>query len=297
VALRVDSVIEMDTLQRIGDLRAAVHARRAQGAVIGLVPTMGALHAGHLALVRALRERCACVVMSIFVNPLQFGPAEDFTAYPRTIEADTAGARDGGVDLLFTPAVDEMYPAGRAVSVTPGGLDARWEGAARPGHFVGVLTAVAKLLHIVQPDVVALGQKDAQQVALVRAMLRDLDIPVQLHVVPTVRDPDGLALSSRNAYLSPEERLRALALPRALRAMEHAWRTQGIADAARLEAIGQGVLRESPAVKLDYLGLAEPEHLEAVRTVVPGSLAMIAARVGRTRLIDNIIFGNDTALP
>ena len=185
---------------------------------------------------------------------------------------------------------------GRAVAVTPGGLDARWEGAARPGHFVGVLTAVAKLLHIVQPDVAAFGQKDAQQVALVRAMVRDLDIPVEVLVVPTVRDPDGLALSSRNAYLSPAERQHALALPRALAAMEHAWRTQRVTAATELEAMGRAVLRESPAVALDYLGIAEPERLEPVRSVAAGSLAMVAARVGRTRLIDNVIFSGDPAI-
>ncbi len=287
----------MDTVTCVDDARAAIRARRAAGHVVGFVPTMGALHAGHAALVALARRRTPCVVMSIFVNPLQFGPAEDFGGYPRPLDADIAMARAAGVDILFLPAVAEMYPAGRAVTVSAAGLDARWEGASRPGHFAGVLTIVAKLFHIVGPDLAVFGQKDVQQVALIRAMVRDLDFPVALAVAPTVREPDGLALSSRNAYLTQEERRSAVAIPRALRAMDAAWRTRGVADAAAVQAIGGDVLRREPGIAVDYIGLAEPDRLEPVTTVTAGAVAMVAARVGRTRLIDNIVFGRDAAIP
>jgi pantoate--beta-alanine ligase len=265
---------------------------------VGLVPTMGALHAGHLALIDAAREHAQCVVISVFVNPLQFAPGEDLAAYPRDLDRDLSLARDRGVDILFAPAVEEMYPARPVVAVTPVApadgdlpLDARWEGAVRPGHFAGVLTVVAKLFNCVNPDVAAFGRKDVQQAALVRAMVRDLNVPVELLVVPTVRDADGLALSSRNAYLSPEERARALAIPRALGAMRTAWADRGVTDAAALEAVGRAALRDVSGVAVDYLAVAEPERLTPVGTVAADSVALVAARVGRTRLIDNLDFG------
>jgi pantoate--beta-alanine ligase len=188
------------------------------------------------------------------------------------------------------PTVEEMYPAGRVVTVTPGDAAARWEGAARPGHFAGVLTVVAKLCHIVQPDVAVFGQKDAQQVMLIRAMVGDLDFPIEILIAPTVRESDGVAMSSRNAYLSPDERRQARVLSAALHAMHGAWHVHGVRDAAALETIGRGVIQTEPGVAVEYLGVAEPRALAPAATAEPGHLAMIAARVGRTRLIDNVVF-------
>jgi pantoate--beta-alanine ligase len=281
----------------IAQLRSVVRAARARGDVIGFVPTMGALHDGHLALVDAVRPRAGCVVMSIFVNPLQFGPSEDLAAYPRTLDSDSALAAAHDVDIVFAPSAAEMYPSPPAVSVTPMAarrddvaLDARWEGAVRPGHFAGVLTVVAKLFHIVQPDLAAFGRKDLQQHTLVRAMVRDLNIPVDIVAVPTVRAADGLALSSRNAFLSEPERARALAIPRALDAMVRAWTEAQTTDAGALIALGHEVLARESDVAADYLAIAEPERLEPITDVIPGAVAVVAARVGRTRLIDNAVF-------
>ncbi len=251
---------------------------------------MGALHEGHLALVAAARARASCVAVSIFVNPLQFGPKDDFAAYPRASESDSAKARDRGVDLLFAPSASEMYPEGQVATTVASALAARWEAAARPGHFAGVLTVVAKLLHIVQPDVAVFGQKDAQQVVLVRAMARELDFPTEIIVAPTVREAGGLAMSSRNAYLSTGERQQATVLFRALSAMREAWRDAGLIESSALESIGRGVLATEQGVSVEYLGIAEPARLEPCRTVEPGCIAMVAARVGHTRLIDNVIF-------
>jgi pantoate--beta-alanine ligase len=281
----------------ITQLRSVVRAARARGDVIGFVPTMGALHDGHLALVDAVRPRAGCVVMSVFVNPLQFGPREDLASYPRTLESDAAMAAAHDVDIVFAPSPAEMYPLPPAVAVTPVAagpgdvaLDARWEGALRPGHFAGVLTVVAKLFHIVQPDLAAFGRKDLQQLTLVRAMVRDLNIPVDIVAVPTVRAADGLALSSRNAYLSESERAHALAVPRALAAMVRAWTEGQTTDAGTLIALGHDVLARESDVTADYLAITEAERLEPVTDVVPGAVAMVAARVGRTRLIDNAVF-------
>jgi pantoate--beta-alanine ligase len=287
----------VQTITTIAELRLAVRRARAAGATVGLVPTMGALHAGHLALVDAARARAGVVIMSVFVNPLQFGPAEDFAAYPRDLDRDAAAARAKGVDILFVPSEREMYARKPVVAVTPtpGGpadvpLDAHWEGAARPGHFSGVLTVVAKLFNIATPDVAVFGRKDLQQATLVRAMVRDLDWPIEIVVVPTVRAADGLALSSRNAYLSSEDRERALAIPRALDAMVRAWCDEGVADAERVVAIGRRVLGATPGLAVDYIGIAEPDRLAPTAAVREGAVGLIAARVGRTRLIDNAIF-------
>ena len=285
----------MLTVTTVAALRAELARARAEGAVLGggrvaFVPTMGFLHEGHLALVEEARRRADVVVMSIFVNPLQFGANEDLARYPRDPDGDAAKARARGVDLLFLPGAAEMYPREPRVRVVPGDLATRWEGEVRPGHFAGVLTVVAKLFHLVQPDVAIFGQKDAQQVALVRAMVRDLDFPLELVAAPTVREPDGLALSSRNTFLSAEERTRALSLSRALRRVETLWR-DGERDARPLEAAGRAVLDDVPGVAVDYFTVADGETLEPVERAPAGALVMVAARVGRTRLIDNVVLG------
>ncbi|HET9982217.1 MAG TPA: pantoate--beta-alanine ligase [Longimicrobiales bacterium] len=279
----------MITAPTIAAVRAAVAEARRGGARVALVPTMGYLHEGHLSLVDEARRRGDLVVMSIFVNPLQFGVGEDLDRYPRDLERDAALAADRGVDVLFVPARDEMYPAGEpVVRVVPGRLADRLDGAARPGHFEGVLTVVAKLLNIVQPDLAIFGQKDFQQSVLVRRMVADLDVPVEIVVAPIVREPDGLALSSRNVYLGAAERASARALSRALGAAEAAARA-GERDAARLLAAMRAVLDAEPGVRPQYVELVDPETLEPVATAVAGTVAAVAAFVGPTRLIDNLV--------
>jgi pantoate--beta-alanine ligase len=285
----------MLTVINAADLRTALRAARrapseSPAGRVAFVPTMGALHAGHLALVDAARRRAATVVMSVFVNPLQFGPAEDFARYPRDAEGDAAKARERGVDVLFTPDPAEVYPREPRARVVPGAMADRWEGAVRPGHFAGVLTVVAKLFHLVAPDVAVFGQKDAQQAALVRAMVADLDFPVEVVVAPTVRESDGLALSSRNVYLSADERARARRIPQALAAAEHAF-AAGERSAAALVAAARAVLAREPDLVPDYTALADPETLEPVDVARAGTLAMLAARSGRTRLLDNVVLG------
>jgi pantoate--beta-alanine ligase len=278
------------TVDDAGALRGAVAQARRDGRRVALVPTMGALHEGHLTLVDAARGRAEFVIMSIFVNPLQFGPREDLDRYPRDLAGDGAKAAARGVDLLFTPDVTTMYPRPPRVSVTPGSLGDRWEGAVRPGHFAGVLTVVAKLFNLVQPDVAVFGQKDVQQATLVRAMARDLDFPIEVVVAPTVRETDGLAMSSRNVYLGAAQRRTALSLSRALGAVRSAWMA-GTRDAAALEAAGRAVLRGEEGLTVDYLALADPETLEPVGQAAEGTIVAVAARVGATRLIDNVILG------
>jgi pantoate--beta-alanine ligase len=281
-------------VETIEALRAELARARADAAVLGggrvaLVPTMGFLHEGHLALVDEARRRGDVVVMSVFVNPLQFAPTEDLARYPRDPEGDAAKARARGVSLLFAPSVAELYPREPRVLVTPGALADRWEGSVRPGHFAGVLTVVAKLFHLVQPDVAVFGRKDLQQATLIRAMVRDLDFPIEIVVAPTTRERDGLAMSSRNVYLSPDDRRRALALSRALHLVEARWEG-GERDAAILAAAGSAELHTEPDVVLDYFAVADPETLEPiVGTCARGAAVMVAARVGRTRLIDNVV--------
>jgi pantoate--beta-alanine ligase len=249
---------------------------------------MGAFHAGHEALMRTARERCDLVVVSLFVNPTQFNEAADLDAYPRTESSDAAIAERLGVDVLFAPSVLEIYPAGFATQIAVGGLSTVLEGAERgPGHFAGVCTVVCKLFNIVGPDVAFFGQKDAQQVVVIARMVRDLDIPVALHVVPTVRDPDGLALSSRNARLGPEDRERALSLHRGLEA-SRALAAAGERDAAALRAAAAEALRRG-GVEPEYLALVDPDTLEPVETVSQRVLLAVAARVGPARLIDNVL--------
>ena len=261
---------------------------RNQDRTLGFVPTMGALHAGHLSLVRAARASCDAVAVSIFVNPTQFGPNEDFARYPRTFEADCALLATEEVDFLFAPAVDEMYPAGATTRVHVAGLSERLDGLSRPGHFDGVATIVAKLFHIVEPEQAFFGQKDAAQVAVLRAMVRDLDMPVDLIACPIVREPDGLAMSSRNRYLGPGERELALALSNALRTVEELV-DQGETITATLVAAAEEIFATQPLVCVDYIAAVDPQTLLPVMRLEDGTLFAIAAYVGATRLIDNTL--------
>lgn len=261
---------------------------RTGGAVLGLVPTMGALHEGHLSLVRRARGECSVVAASIFVNPLQFGPNEDFARYPRTFAEDCAALEREGVGLVFAPDPAEMYPEGAVTTVSVPGVGDRLDGASRPGHFTGVATVVAKLLHIVGPARAYFGQKDAAQLAVLRRMVRDLNFDVKLVGCAIVRDTDGLALSSRNSYLSATERQQALALRRSLLAMEQAIAT-GERGSEALVARGRQVLDAEPDVHVDYLSVVDADTLLPVKTAVAGTLVAVAAWVGETRLIDNFI--------
>lgn len=270
------------------EVRAAVAQARRAGSRVALVPTMGYLHDGHLSLVERARALADCVIISIFVNPLQFGPSEDLERYPRDLERDAQLASQRGADLLFAPTPEEMYPDGEPhVVVAPGAEAALLCGASRPGHFRGVLTVVAKLFGIVQPDSAVFGQKDFQQAALIRRMVRDLDIPVDLDIAPTVRDTDGLALSSRNVYLSGEERSRALSLFRGLERCRMLF-AAGESDAEVLRAALRHTL-DAPGVTLEYAEVVGPETLAPVRYAQRGAVCAVAARVGRTRLIDNLV--------
>ena len=281
----------MVELEAIPDLRRWLRGQRAVRRRIGLVPTMGFLHEGHLRLVDEARRRADAVVMSVFVNPLQFGRTEDFSLYPRDLDRDRALAAARGVDALFVPPTETMYPPGAEVRVVPGPTADRWEGAARPGHFAGVLTVVAKLFHLIEPDVACFGRKDVQQAVLISQMVRDLDWPIEVTVTSTVREPDGLALSSRNAYLDPEERRQATGLSGALRAAHEAWRA-GEKSAAALEATMRATLKMSPAVRVEYIAITEPRALAPVATATADTVVALAARIGRARLIDNIVLGD-----
>ncbi|HET7434759.1 MAG TPA: pantoate--beta-alanine ligase [Thermoanaerobaculia bacterium] len=272
----------------IEQTREAIRKARAQGATIGFVPTMGFLHDGHLSLVDVARDAgAAFVAVSIFVNPKQFGPNEDLSRYPRDEERDRAQLQTKGVDLLFLPSVDVMYPPGSMTSVHVGGVSEPLEGLRRPGHFDGVATVVTKLFHIVQPDVAVFGRKDAQQCAVIERMVRDLDLPVRLVFGETTREQDGLAMSSRNSYLSTDERAKAPALHRALRAAEEAI-THGIHDVAGLEQLMRKHVAETDGVEVDYLVVVDPETFEAPADFHRDLLLAGAVRVGKTRLIDNI---------
>jgi pantoate--beta-alanine ligase len=271
------------------EVRAATDAARQRGAGVGFVPTMGALHAGHRALLARARAESDVVVASVFVNPLQFGPAEDLASYPRDREADLAVLEAEGVDLAFVPAEGEMWPSPPEVRLRVGGsLAERLEGMDRPGHLDGVVTVVAKLLHLVGPSRAYFGQKDAQQLAVIRRMVDDLAFPNQIVACPTVREPDGLAVSSRNAYLSAPERQRAIVLYRALQAGRAAF-LAGRRDPAAVEAAARALLGGQPGVEPDYVALVDAVSFEPAKQAEPGQVLAIAARVGRTRLIDNVI--------
>ncbi len=277
-------------MQLIESIAALRRARAALGGSVGFVPTMGALHRGHLELVRRAAAEQQHVVVSIFVNPTQFAAGEDFARYPRDLARDLAALADGRVALVFAPQVAEMYPADATTRIDVGPLAARLEGAHRPGHFTGVATVVCKLCHIVAPDALYLGQKDVQQTLVIRRMTRDLDLPVQVVVCPTVREPDGLALSSRNAYLSPAERALAPALWAALAAAAHCF-AAGERRADALRGLVRRHLAASPAIAVDYVSVADPVELRELDGLVAHAVVSLAATIGRTRLIDNIVLG------
>ena len=275
-------------MSRPAAMRDLSRRARRSGESIGFVPTMGALHAGHLSLMRRGRRENRRLAVSVFVNPLQFGPSEDFARYPRNELQDLRHARGEGCDWLFMPPGRAIYPPGFATSVVPGPMGDEWEGAARPGHFAGVLTVVLKLLEVVEPDTIYLGQKDAQQAALVSQMVRDLDLPVRVVVCPTVRERDGLALSSRNVFLSPSERERARGIVLALRAGREAARA-GRREAASIVAEARRTLvREAAPDRIDYVGLVDPKSFERLPRLTSRGLLIAAVRIGRTRLIDNM---------
>jgi pantoate--beta-alanine ligase len=276
----------MRTIRTVAEMRAWLGNVRAEGRTVGLVPTMGAFHAGHHSLMQAAREDQDSVVVSLFVNPAQFNDSHDLAAYPRTEANDAAEAAELGVDVLFAPAVSEIYPDGFATTVQVGGLSEVFEGAERgPAHFAGVCTIVNKLLNIVGPDVAYFGQKDAQQVAVVKRMVFDLDMTVRIEVLPTVREPDGLALSSRNVRLSPRDRARALGLSRGLNAAATVF-AAGERDATRIR---EAALAQLGDVKAEYLAVVDPVTFAPLRTVSARTLVAIAAQVGPVRLIDNIV--------
>jgi len=297
----------MEILRTVAELRhwsresrsraIGIEARNDGGNLIGIVPTMGALHAGHASLIRAARASVGYVAVSIFVNPTQFGPHEDYARYPRSFEADCALAESEGADVVFAPSVEELYPPGAATFVEVAGLSHRLDGQSRPGHFRGVATVVAKLLIATEADRAFFGQKDAAQVAVLRRMVADLRLPAEIVVCPIVREPDGLALSSRNLYLSPAERIQALALSRAIRQAEASVaagerRASALIEAARrlFDAERSSVAAE-PEVRIDYIALVDWATLEPVEIAAPGALFAVAAWVGQTRLIDNTILG------
>jgi pantoate--beta-alanine ligase len=269
-------------------MRAWSRAERSRRHTIGFVPTMGYLHEGHLRLVDRARELSERVVLSIFVNPLQFGPHEDLVRYPRDLPRDRALAEARGVDLLFVPDTAAMYPAEPLARIVPGPVADTLEGMARPGHFSGVLTVVAKLFHIVEPHIAVFGRKDFQQAMLVKRMAQDLDFPVTIDIAPTVRELDGLALSSRNTYLTPDERRAALALSRALRTLEQSWRA-GEADPLALQRTGLEAMHV-PGVIPEYCALVD-DNVQPVERVTARTVAVVAARVGKTRLLDNVVLG------
>ncbi len=282
-------------------LRARTRSAATPEPTLGLVPTMGALHAGHLSLVATARAQCSLVAASIFVNPTQFAPHEDFASYPRDFDADCAKLASAGVDILFAPTAATMYPEGNTTFVDPGPIASRLDGASRPGHFRGVATIVTRLFAIVQPDRACFGQKDAAQVAVLHHIVRDLNLPVELVICPIVREPDGLAMSSRNRFLSPAERARALVLPRALAAAESLARSgQSLSNQTRAEPIRAAMLAAfaapdpNPAanavpVRLDYAAVVDPDTLLPLADTSRGALLAVAAFIGRSRLIDNIL--------
>ena len=272
----------------IDEMRAACRAARQDGHKLGFVPTMGALHAGHISLVRAARRQCDAVAVSIFVNPTQFGPKEDFSKYPRTFERDRELLEAEGVAILFSPSTEEMYPPGSTTFVTVEGLSEKLCGRSRPGHFRGVATVVAKLFNIVEPDYAFFGQKDSAQAVIIRRMVRDLGLDVDIVVCPIVREPDGLALSSRNAYLDPQQRKQATVLHRALMQVQFL-ADGGERNAAKLIAAALDVFKEEPEVRLDYFEIVDRETLEPVADISQGALVAVAAFVGTTRLIDNVV--------
>jgi pantoate--beta-alanine ligase len=272
------------------DMQALAADLKRQGHRLGLVPTMGCLHAGHLSLVAEAQAHADLIVLSIFVNPTQFGPNEDFARYPRPFDDDVRLCQKAGVDILFAPEPADMYPAGHSVFVEESALSLGLCGASRPGHFRGVLTVVAKLFNLCLPDVAVFGQKDAQQARLIAAMVRDLDFPVRILIAPIVREPDGLAMSSRNRYLAPEERRQALALHRGLQAAQALYETGERRTDALLQA-ARRVLDQAPLARVDYLAAVDADTLQPVAVADKPTLLAMAVFIGTTRLIDNLVLG------
>lgn len=281
----------MKVIHDVEEMQAVSRAAAVQGLTVGFVPTMGALHAGHLSLVRLARSRASLVVVSIFVNPLQFGPTEDFERYPRTLEADCARLEGEGADIVFAPSAAQMYPPGATTVVHVEGLSEKLDGRSRPGHFRGVSTVVAKLFHIVQPACAVFGQKDAAQVAVLRRMVRDLNMGIELIIAPIVRESDGLALSSRNAYLTAQQRKQGLVLHRTLEQVS-ALAASGETSAPKLRALALSVLASEPAAQLDYFEIVDPDTLEPLEETTHGALVAVAATFGSTRLIDNVLLSS-----
>ncbi len=281
-------------LRTVADVRAWRARTRRDGETVALVPTMGALHEGHLSLIDVAVSAADAVIVSVFVNPTQFGPAEDFEEYPRDLERDQELVSARGAETVFVPSTSEMYPAAQTIWVEPGPLGDRLCGPGRPGHFRGVLTVVAKLFAIVEPDLAVFGQKDFQQSVLIRGMVEQLRFPIRILVAPTVREPDGLALSSRNTYLSDAERDVALSLSRALRAVRERFRA-GEYDRATLESLVRGEL-ESAGAEVEYAEIVDPDRLESTDAASPDDVCAIAARVGTTRLIDNAPLAGPSSL-
>jgi pantoate--beta-alanine ligase len=278
----------MKIINAISDMQSLVESLRKEGKKIGFVPTMGFLHEGHLSLMGRAREENTVVVVSIFVNPTQFGPQEDLDRYPRDAEGDRAKCEAAGVDILFMPGTKEMYPEKPSVFVTVEGISDVLEGAIRPGHFRGVATVVAKLFNIVKPHRAYFGQKDFQQCVVIRRMVAGLDLDVEIVVMPTVREADGLAMSSRNAYLSPEERRAATALFRALKAGEELIKS-GVHEPEKVRQKMRAMLLSEKGIEIDYAEIVDPESLSPVETIKGGMVLLVAARLGRTRLIDNLL--------
>ncbi len=279
---------EMLITPDFAEMRRSVAAARRAGRLIGCVPTMGALHAGHVSLMRQARVECDFVIATLFVNPTQFAPTEDLAKYPRPFETDREQCRAAGVDLLFHPGTESIYPPGFSTFVEVEGLTTKWEGAVRPTHFRGVTTVVAKLLNLTQPDKAYFGQKDFQQQAVIRRMCRDLDMPTEIVTCPTIRDPDGLALSSRNAYLSVSERASGLSLHRALCLARDKVRA-GEKNLAAIRLAMRAEMEQTPGVAVDYATIADPDSLVELSEPQPRMVALVAARVGPTRLIDNLL--------
>jgi pantoate--beta-alanine ligase len=278
----------MQTITTISDMQSLADSLRMQGKTIGFVPTMGFLHEGHLSLMRRARQTCDVVVVSIFVNPTQFGPGEDLDRYPRDEEGDRSKCEAASVDILFMPRAAEMYPENPSVFVVVEGLSDILEGAVRPGHFRGVATVVSKLLTIVKPHTAFFGQKDFQQCAVIKRMVKGLNMGVSIEVLPTMREPDGLAMSSRNSYLGPDERRTAAIIHQALSSAEQLVRT-GVKEPEKLKNKVRAVLSKEPLLSIDYVELADPESLAPLAGISNRLVILVAVRVGRTRLIDNLL--------
>jgi pantoate--beta-alanine ligase len=287
-----DEVLLMQVITQIGQLKQIVHAAKRAGKTVGLVPTMGYLHEGHLTLMRRARQEQGLVIATLFVNPLQFGPQEDYADYPRDLARDCELAESTGIDVLFAPSVDEMYPAGNGRTLTFVDVEKITDslcGASRPGHFRGVATVVTKLFNIAEADVAYFGQKDAQQVAVIRRMAEDLNMNVKIVAVPIVREPDGLAMSSRNKYLAPAQRQAALVLSRSL-ARAASMLATGERDSALILTAVREMIAQEPLAEIDYVSLVDPVTMESLGQVETRALVALAVKFGRTRLIDNMLW-------